>query len=216
MTPAALFTTLFTLLLCAFSSLAAPAPARAPPPLPSFLKKGGSFFRAVTGAELALVPTVYRKGLPPASHATLAGDFSSTGALYVFNDINEAHKWGDSLTLLQDNHYVLVEFTYTPNTHLVAKSFATGTPEWTAFVNGNYAPHAPATGFDIVEGPVSVGRARTLQPFVDAANGGQMLWQGAFISTAAMHTLTVKNVVTVPVAKKGASSARFCPTCNIQ
>ncbi|KAA1475598.1 hypothetical protein DENSPDRAFT_432470 [Dentipellis sp. KUC8613] len=212
MTPATLFTTLFTLLLCAFSSLAAPAPH----PLPSFLKKSGTFFRAVTGAELALVPTVYRQGQPPASHATLAGDFSSTGALYVFNDINEAHKWGDSFTLPQDNHYVLVEFAYTPNPKLVTQSFASGTQEWADFVNNNYLPNAPASRFDIVEGPVSVGRGKTLQPFQDPANGNNMLWQGAFISTAAMHTLTVKNVVSVPVARKSSSSARFCPLCNIQ
>ncbi|KAA1475599.1 hypothetical protein DENSPDRAFT_853091 [Dentipellis sp. KUC8613] len=216
MKPATLFTTVLSILLYVFAAAAAPTTAKTPPPLPSFLKKSGTFFRAVTGAELALVPTVYQKGKPPASHATLAGDFSATGALYVFNDINEAHKWGESFTLPKDNHYVLVQFTYTPNTRLSTKSFSGGTADWAAFVNSNYAPQtATSPKFDIVEGPISVGRGATLQTFVDATTGAQ-LWQGAFVSTAGMDTLTVQNVVTVPVAKKGSSSTRFCPTCNIQ
>ncbi|KAA1475600.1 hypothetical protein DENSPDRAFT_432649 [Dentipellis sp. KUC8613] len=204
-----LFATVLSLLLYVFVAAAAPPPAQ----LPSFLSNRGTFYRAVTGQELRILQNVYRVGSSPASHATLAGDFSATGALYVFNDLNEAHKWGKSFTLPQDKQYVIVQFSYTPNTRLRKQSFPGGSQTWANFVNNNYLPQTRTATprFDMVEGPISVGRGNTLQPFLDPVTG-QQLWQGAFLSRDALNTLVVTNIQAFQVGQR----TSFCPNCNIQ
>lgn len=52
--------------------------------LPTYLNAPNIFYRAVTGRELQEVTTIYRVGQSPTRHATIPGDFSFAGGLYVF------------------------------------------------------------------------------------------------------------------------------------
>jgi hypothetical protein len=53
--------------------------------IPSLLKSPQTFYRAITGNELEHAKTIYKVGAAPASHASMAGDLSAHGALYVFH-----------------------------------------------------------------------------------------------------------------------------------
>jgi len=140
------FAALFSTLTAAVSVLsvaalpAYPLEARTPAALASHLHPGGTFYRAVTGGELAHVSTIYKEGQHPASHTTVPGDFSHSGALYVFSvcpsfvlpncrwtnitfqDIEEAKLWGSCWAKVQlkaeNKKYYLVKFKYTPNSGL--------------------------------------------------------------------------------------------------
>ena len=140
------FATLFSTLAAAVSLLSAaafpayPLEARNSGSLASHLHSGGTFYRAITGGELAHVSTIYKKGQHPASHTNAPGDFSHSGALYVFQvrinhrtkflvdsnivfqDIEEAKLWGSCWAKVQlkaeNKKYYLVKFKYTPNSSL--------------------------------------------------------------------------------------------------
>lgn len=140
------FTTLFSTVALAasvaFISVAAlpslPLVARAPAPLISHLHQHGTFYRAVTGGELDHVTTLYKHGQHPGGFRPVPGDFSHTGALYVFQvsiiiilpaigvcllnqlkDIEEAKTWGSCFAKVQLNQahkkWYLITMTYTPH-----------------------------------------------------------------------------------------------------
>jgi len=106
--------------------------------------------------------------------------------LIVFQDIEEAKLWGSCWAKVQlkaeNKKYYLVKFKYTPSsglkTHglvLIVRSsqksvshillrFTTGDSQWKQFVNDSYKK--AGAKYDIVEGPVSVGRESQLFIFM--------------------------------------------------
>ncbi|KAA1474270.1 hypothetical protein DENSPDRAFT_840844 [Dentipellis sp. KUC8613] len=231
MKPTTFLTTVLAVSLSLFSAAAAPLPSDVslnatalfdlaerggtPPPiipLQPQLAQTRTLFRAVTNDELVDAPTRYVVGRPPASHKNEAGDFSSTGAIYAFEDPAQADKWGKSFTTPRFDHYLMVKFQYTVSPTVTRKFFASGTPDWVSFVAKNYAKQ-PQQGFDIVEGPISVKSAGSFIPSLD--DNGQMLHQLAFVTPAGMATLKVLSVTPIPVPAN-APKPRFCPGCTIQ
>ncbi|KAA1473945.1 hypothetical protein DENSPDRAFT_305406 [Dentipellis sp. KUC8613] len=231
MKPTTFFTTVLAVSLSLLSAIAAPLPSdqalnatagsiydlqlqerAGPAPLPNLLGSSRLLYRAVTNDEMALLQTRYPLHGSPTGHKGEAGDFSSTGAIYAFFDKTQAQRWGQSFTTPRFKNYFLVTFTYTPSTSLHQQAFATGTRDWVRFVTNNYAG-IPQPGFDIVEGPISVKAAGSFTPSIDQASG-QMLWQSAFVTPAALHTLTISNIENVAVTPAG-QKTRFCPGCTI-
>ncbi|RDB29342.1 hypothetical protein Hypma_014852 [Hypsizygus marmoreus] len=182
-------------------------------PLPSYLGSSNTFYRAVTGGELSQVNAIYHVGAHPTKHTTEAGDFSYSGGLYVFKDINEAKQWGTCWAKVQldpaKKKWYLITMTYTPNSRLTTKTFKDQTAEWKTFVNGNYVKQGPH--YDIIEGPISVGNGDRLQAYI---NGDQkMVWQGAFVGQNALATLLV---TAVTLYDDSWSVRECCRNCNIQ
>jgi len=214
---ATLFSTIALATSIAFISVAAlpsfPLVARTPAPLTSHLHQHGTFYRAVTGGELDHVATLYKRGQHPGGFLPVPGDFSHTGALYVFQDIEEAKTWGSCFAKVQLNKarkkWYLITMTYTPR-NLQTTSFLDQTPAWKTFVDSSY--RKAGAHHDIVEGPVSVGHGAGMQAYVNPS--GHMVWQAAFTSQAALATLVVSDI---SEHDEGAGNTRrCCPTCNIQ
>ncbi|KJA16298.1 hypothetical protein HYPSUDRAFT_91387 [Hypholoma sublateritium FD-334 SS-4] len=177
--------------------------------VPSHIHYHSTFYRAVTGGELAHIHN-YQPGHHPATYNPVPGDFAHGGALYVFADKHDAELWGDSFSSValdkKKQTWYLVEFSYTPGHGLSTHSFHAGTEDWKNFVNGNYAGHSPH--IDIVEGPVSVGHGPRLQA---AVVNDKNIYQAAFASPAALSTLVVTHVS----ARSSKDKHRWCPSCNI-
>ncbi|RDB29345.1 hypothetical protein Hypma_014858 [Hypsizygus marmoreus] len=192
-----IFSTLATsLALSLFVSASPLNTSLVPPPLPSYLGRSNIFYRAVFGAEVASAARVYPIRANPTGHSNAAGDFSFSGGLYVFRDIDEARQWGTCrarvLGQLNPAHrnWLLVEFQYTPSKkRLNTRTFTNATPAWREFVVDNYK--SQGTRHDIVEGPISHGSGSGLGAYVNAA--GNMVWQAAFVRRQGLATLVVRS-----------------------
>ncbi|KAL0947429.1 hypothetical protein HGRIS_013541 [Hohenbuehelia grisea] len=187
------------------------------PALPSYLSRPGRFYRAVYKQEMSFVGSRYKVGSSPASHSTISGDFSPApaGGLYVFNNPDEAMTWGDRYTRgtqFEAQGYYLAVFDYKPDPKLKVKTFPTGDANWSKFVNDNYKAGTRPAPYDIVEGPISATGPRRVQVLYE--RDGAAVWQGAFISSAAMKTLKLVDLVPVRIEKKRPSKLRkCCETC---
>jgi len=178
------------------STLAAPLVARAPAALTSYAgQASGTFWRGIYGDDITNMQTKYPLRHHPVGHSTAAGDFSRSGGFYVFHDEHQADAWAKarSNTPREPNAvYYLVKLKYTKASALAIKTFTTGTPEWRAFVTYCHAGTGTAPAHaDIVEGPISVGAHTAAGPQV-YLEGGQMVYQAAFIGQAALNTLVVE------------------------
>ncbi|KAL0947459.1 hypothetical protein HGRIS_013566 [Hohenbuehelia grisea] len=185
------------------------------PNLQSYLGAPRRFYRAVYKDEITAVGTRYVKDKSPADHKTNSGDFSPapTGGLYVFNNPDEAMTWGDCYTRgtqFESKGYYLAVFEYTPNPSLKTHTFVNGDAAWLKFVNDNYKSGTKASGFDIVEGPISATGERRAQVLYERE--GASIWQGAFITPAALKTLKIAELIPVRVDKKRPNNLRRCCT----
>ncbi|KAL0947447.1 hypothetical protein HGRIS_013554 [Hohenbuehelia grisea] len=183
------------------------------PALPSYLSRPGRFYRAIYKDEIAAVGSRYKVGSSPANHKGNSGDFSPSpvGGLYVFNNPDEAMTWGDCYTRgtqYESKGYYLAVFDYRPDPKLKIKTFPTGDANWSKFVNDNYKAGTKPAPYDIVEGPISATGPRRVQVLYERE--GAAVWQGAFITPAAMKTLKVAELVPVRIEKKRPSKLRKC------
>ncbi|KAJ7585133.1 hypothetical protein C8J56DRAFT_142803 [Mycena floridula] len=216
---ASIFSTLTTLVSFIHFADAAPFVKRARSPLVSHLKAPTTFYRAVTGGEVAVVSQNYVVGKPPATHDNGPGDFATIGALYyVWNNEKAAYAWGNPRCAGQKGSihphdiWHLVKLQYTPNPNLKTKTFLTDNGEWKDFVDqcSKEGPGGPPTGFDIVEGPLSCGKGPWRTGWLNDDNN--LEWQGAF-SGRALNTLKVLSVTPIHMPKD--NKRRCCSECTI-
>ncbi|KAG6809291.1 hypothetical protein H0H92_000804 [Tricholoma furcatifolium] len=206
------FISIVSATLLAISSLVLAAPLE-PRELTSQLVDGRKFYRAVYSKELENFSKNYVLHQSPTTHKTTVSDFAPPpGALYVFDNEEEAKVWGNAWCKVdpqQRTDWKLVEYTYSGIPGLKTQS-----PAWSKlisdvkFVDGNYKAGAKPTGYDIVEGPLSVGHNGHTQGY---KNNGVLVWQGAFTNNG-LKTLTVTKITTISIDKTRTCP---CPNCNI-
>ncbi|UJR18091.1 hypothetical protein I4U23_004991 [Adineta vaga] len=170
-----------------------PQPSTSGNTVPSHLKKSRLFYRGIYKTTIQSLGQDYAKGKSPTGHTKDAGDFApeGVGAFYVFDNEQEALDWGRCHT----QGTAIKTKTLLPLPTKLGSRF---------FVESNYAPTTKKSPYDIVEGPISA-------PFRDA-NGkkikvayiknGKSVWQGAFITPAALKTLVVADIKQYSVPDK--------------
>ncbi|CAF1039015.1 unnamed protein product [Adineta ricciae] len=199
-----------TLIVCLV--IGAPSASKGDKTVPSHLNKSNLFYRGIYKTTIQALGQDYAKGKSPIGHTKDAGDFApeGMGAFYVFDNEQEAQDWGRCHTEgTAIKTYVVVTYQYTPKAGLKTKSFTSADNNWLSFVESNYASTTKTSPYDIVEGPISA-------PFRDSngkkikvayTKNGKLVWQGAFITPAALKTLVVADIKQYSVAsKKGSSS----------
>ncbi|KAG6908087.1 hypothetical protein DXG01_006178 [Tephrocybe rancida] len=178
-----------TLSLCAAVGVDRHVAKHDPLPLPSHLHAPTTFYRAVTGDQVAFAPDTYPIGKAPTGHRNTTGDFSQIGAMAV--------TYGSCFAKLHPTYkqWYLVGLSYTPNEKLKVKTFHVADREWKLFIRNNYTHKRPQHDYNIVEGAYSYGADGTdqVEVWLDPVNG-ELLWQAAFIGQDALHTLAVQEL----------------------